>query len=67
MQASAPRRRLAAEFLEHARHGQEHWQPFMNLPWLVDAHADDEHHEVAVDLRAHAFGKQAGHSVFPPF
>jgi len=62
-----PRRQQAAlgvgfEFAEHPRHGEQHREPLVNLPQRVDPHADQEDDEVAVHLRSHAFGDDAGHA-----
>ena len=37
----------------------------MHFPEFVDAHPDDEHDEVAVDLRADALGNDTGHQISP--
>src|SRR5262249_24997235 len=39
--------------------------PLPELPRLVDAHADHEHDEIAVDLRRHALRMNFGHGYLP--
>ena len=42
---------IALEIAEHPRHRHEHRQPAMDLPRLVDPHADEKDDEVSLDPR----------------
>jgi len=59
--AEKSRVRPRLQLLHHPRHGQEHRQPLVNLPELVDAHADQEDDEIALDVGRHPLGIDAGH------
>lgn len=45
--------RMAVELLEHSPHGQGNRELFVNLPELIDSHADKDDHEVPLDRRRH--------------
>src|SRR4051794_34115461 len=53
---------MFCKFLEHARHGEEYGQPFMDLPGFVDAHADDENDEIAFEFSGHSRRDDICHS-----
>jgi hypothetical protein len=53
--------RLLAEFNEHSRHLPGNRQPFPDLDWLVDAHANQKYDEVATDPRHHALRNHVIH------
>ena len=46
---------MAVELVEHAGHGADDGQPFVNLERAVDAHADEEDNKVAIKLGGEAF------------
>ena len=46
--------RVRFQFLQHPRHREKHGQPLVNHPWLIDAHPNQEDHEVSFDLRRHS-------------
>src|SRR5437762_8441701 len=53
------------QFLQHFRHHASNGQPLVQLPWLVDAHADQEDDKVAVDSARDTACDDVGHEVFP--
>ena len=52
--------RLLLKLLEHARHGPSNGPPLVRLPDRVDAHADEEDDEAAVELSKEAFAMNHG-------
>ncbi len=50
------------KLLQHSGHRPKHWQPLMQLPWLVDTHSDEEHDKISVHFCGHALGYDGGHS-----
>jgi hypothetical protein len=48
--AEQPLLGMAPELAEHPRHGRVDRPPVMDLPGPVEPHADEEHHEVALEL-----------------
>src|SRR5215510_3834435 len=58
--------RIGIKLLQHRSHCAERRPPGSDLPGLVDAHPDQEHDKVAVDLRAHSLRNDgSGHGVLP--
>jgi hypothetical protein len=52
---------MRLELPDHAGHGEEHRKPLVYLPWLVDAHSNEEDDELPVHLGGHAFVNYGGH------
>src|SRR5688572_11037447 len=46
-----PQLRPGIEFLQHAWHRGRNWQPLVDQQWLINAHADQENDEVALEAR----------------
>jgi hypothetical protein len=44
---------LLGKLSDHARHCDEHRPPFVHFPRFLDAHTDEEDHELAIDLCCH--------------
>jgi hypothetical protein len=57
--------RLRRGCFQHLRHRTGDRQPFEHLPRLVDAHADQEDDEVALDSPRDAAGDDLGHAMAP--
>ena len=58
--------RTFLELANHRLHREKHRQPFVDLPRLVDPHADQEDDEIAVELSRHAGRDDLGHEIGPP-
>ena len=56
---------MSRQFLQHAGHGQEDWEPFVNFPGLIDAHADQKHDKLAVKFGGHLLRIDVGHEATP--
>jgi hypothetical protein len=52
---------ILGELRQHAGHGREDRQPKVGPPGLVDPHADQEDHQLALVLVGHALTDDVGH------
>jgi hypothetical protein len=45
--------RMGLKLFDHPGHGEQHGQPFVNLPDPVDPHPDQENHKLAIHFSGH--------------
>jgi hypothetical protein len=63
---SETRRWMLLELPDHPRHGHEHGQPLVELPWLVDSHPDQEDNTIAFNIGCYTLCDDLRHTSITP-
>src|SRR5438093_10290090 len=57
--------RVRFELAQDSTDGEKYRKPLVNLPYVVDAHSNEEDHEIALDLGGHEMRNDLRHCWSP--